>query len=161
MFYTDSCGEWSHISVHFIGSLQGNASWSEAFSVCGFRITPREELWDCSSSNQYMKTSPCGLVFTAYFKYSEFYMSKINHPDLLLPWSHCEDYLTWMSLEGKILICKFYFHGILQFLPLLREFSSWSFFPRYCSLLPGFKREEVSPSKRLHFYSSLDKNWVK
>lgn len=60
-----------------------------------------------------MKTSIVACVFTAYFKYSEFYMSKRNHPfpvdDLSLLWSHCEDYLTWMLLEGKILICKFFF----------------------------------------------------
>lgn len=48
--------------------------------------------------------------------------------------------------EGKTLICTFLFQGILQFPPLLRGFTSWSF-PRYCLLFPGFKREEVSPSK--------------
>jgi len=89
------------------------------------------------------------------------FKSKMNHPfpmdDLLLPWSLCEDYLTWMSLEGKILIGKFFFQGILQLLPLLAEFTSWSFFLRYCSLFPGFRREEVSPSKCLHFIAVLTK----
>lgn len=82
-------------------------------------------------------------------------MSKMSHSfpidGLSLPWSHCEDYLTGMSQEGKILIFTFFSHGILQFLYLLREFTSWSSFLRYCSLFLGFKRGEVSPSKYLRF----------
>lgn len=110
-----SCGEWSQFSVNFIQSFQGNASWLEAFSVCGFRIIPQEEPWDRLS---FLQTVPKNFrlwpVFPQHtFKYFEFDGSKMNHPffidDLGLLWSHCENYPMWMSQKGKSWSVHFYF----------------------------------------------------